>query len=386
MSKIFPTNTDGAVLHTTNPHAERLKDFNNTRLFRRLEKKHEPKPYWKQFQRVYWAVFGVSFALNVLSALTAAALVYFFVLGLTGSTTASSIITGTLLLALETMKRETSAKLFHGWLQFKSASAGMVAAVIALSAISTAASYFGASETVEQFTPPPETIDVAVSTGPIEDQIAAIDQQILAQQKNTWNGVMTPRAQKVTDRLTASREKLTEELVRARERNDQMNDEITSEHDVTMTANAGAFALFTGVCEVALIFCLFYIQYYDYRSYAEYALASGGATDEKPGGAPQIEYNQPGHMGYNAASGARARGIGFRYAGSGGSETGSETGNVTQSVTDPAGNEVTHPDRRHCIFCGQSYQYGHRKQKFCSDVCRVSAWKQRTGREVFKSS
>jgi hypothetical protein len=375
----FPTGANGGI-PTENPHSQHHKEFANSRLFKRLEEKHQPKPYWKQYQGIYRAIVGTSFLFNILSALTASAVVFFFIQGLTGSATASAVITVFLLAVLEYMKRETGAKLFHGYLQFKSAAFGLVATVVLLSAISTAASYFGAAQIVESLTPPPALADVAEETSGIEGQIAGIDQQIQAAQRNTWQGKLTPRAQRTVERLTESRAALTDELTRTRERVDIANDELAETHTGEMTTNASTFALFTLICEIALIACLYFMQYYDYRSFSEYAISRDKNAQNAHAGT-QNGYRTQGtqngnagtHNGYRTqpvTNETQQRPIGFQYG-----ATKQHTQNVTQNVT----------ESRFCAHCGTTYIYGHSRQKFCSDACRIKNWKERTGRELINA-
>ena len=384
----FPTGDNGGI-PTENPHSQHHKEFANSRLFKRLEEKHQPKPYWKQYQGIYRAILGTSFLFNILSALTASAVVFFFIQGLTGSATASAVITVLLLAVLEYMKRETGAKLFHGYLQFKSAAFGLVATVVLLSAISTAASYFGAAQIVESLTPPPALADVAEETSGIEGQIAGIDQQIQAAQRNTWQGKLTPRAQRTVERLTESRAALTDELTRTRERIDIANDELAETHTGEMTTNASTFALFTLICEIALIACLYFMQYYDYRSFSEYAISRDKNAQNAHAGT-QNGYRTQGtqnahvgtHNGYRTqpvTNETQQRPIGFQYG-----ATKQHTQNVTQNVTSSnEGNEGA--ESRFCAHCGMNYIYGHSRQKFCSDACRIKNWKQKTGRELINA-
>jgi predicted nucleic acid-binding Zn ribbon protein len=375
----FPAGGPGGI-PTENPHSTHHKEFANSRLFKRLEEKHQPKPYWKQYQGIYRAIVGTSFLFNILSALTASAVVFFFIQGLTGSATASAVITVMLLAVLEYMKRETGAKLFHGYLQFKSAAFGLVATVVLLSAISTAASYFGAAQIVESLTPPPALADVAEETSGIEGQIAGIDQQIQAAQRNTWQGKLTPRAQRTVERLTESRAALTDELTRTRERVDIANDELAETHTGEMTTNASTFALFTLICEIALIACLYFMQYYDYRSFSEYAISRDKNAQNAHAGT-QNGYRTQGtqngnagtHNGYRTqpvTNETQQRPIGFEYG-----ATKQHTQNVTQNVT----------ENRFCAHCGTAYIYGHSRQKFCSDACRIKNWKQKTGQELINA-
>jgi len=383
----FSGNYEHAELATVNPHSENMREFNNTRLFKRLSEKHRAKPYWKQYQGIYRAVLGTSFLFNALSALTASAVVFFFVQGLTGSMTASLLITVVLLSVLEYMKRETSSKLFHTYLQFKNLNFGMLAAVIILSAISTTASYFGAAQVVESLTPPPSLTDVAEQTAGIENQIAGIDQQIAAAQRNTWQGKLTARAARTVERLTESRAALTDELMRTRERTDMQNDVVQSEHLSETMSNAGTFAMFTLICEIALIACLFFMQYYDFRSFAEYALATNPASGSSGNANRYTRFAS--NNGHNSAP-AYQNGyhnsvhtpIGFKYGMNAGTE------NVTQTVTDSETNSETNSEtravsglERQCEHCQVAYIHGHSRQRYCGQACRISAWRKKNNRE-----
>ena len=385
----FPNEEPATTLQTSNPYDGLHKDFNNSRLFKRLKEKHQPKPYWKSNRKMYLAVLSTSYLFNILSALTAAALVFVFVMGLTNSATISAVITAAALLSLEYMKRETAGKLFHGWLQFKSAPAGLIATVVLLSGISTTASYFGAEATVMQFTRPVQLTDMSDQIAPLEGQIKEIDDQIKSAAQTTWQGKMTPRAQRTVDRLSASKAALTDELVRVRQRTDEINDEATYEHEETTAMNASAFAFFTAFSELALLLCLFYCQYYDFRSFAEYAhvaakeaanvanSANGRASNgfRKMNGEGRNHYedsldmaNQMRQMRQEVSERPQ---IGFRY----GTHAESSVTNENRSLVQDVQQGKSANALRKCACCQDEYVYGHSRQVYCSDVCRITAWK-----------
>jgi hypothetical protein len=370
---IFPTPSEFSTLETSNPHAELHTEFNNQRLFKRLAEKHRPKPYWQQYRKLHLAVSGISFLFNILSIFTAAALVYFFLFWLTGNVIVSASLTGLLLAGLEFMKRETAAKLFHIWLQFKTASPGMVLAVICLSSISTTASYFGAEKTVKQFAAPPDIESVIDATADTKYDIKEIDGQIRDAKKSTWKGKVTPAAQKTIDRLAATKDRLVGDMVRTKERTDARNDAAILDHEENTNTSAAAFAAFTLICEIGLILCLFYIQYYDYRSFAEYAHAANGkkiATNASVTNSTSYQsqaYSTTGnHNGiYNGANNDERRKIGFQYG----------NAQPTQNAQTVANGPII--TARYCVHCGTGYHHGHARQKYCSEVCRVIAWKDR---------
>jgi hypothetical protein len=57
---------------------------------------------------------------------------------------------------------------------------------------------------------------------------------------------------------------------------------------------------------------------------------------------------------------------------------------MTQNVSARANATGTHKENtlRVCENCSNEYQYGHNRQRFCTDGCRVQAWQQRTGKTL----
>ena len=113
------------------------------------------------------------------------------------------------------------------------------------------------------------------------------------------------------------------------------------------------------------------MQYYDFRSYSEYAMAkkgesaTGRGTEKDYRNAPGYDYGGSG----NARNGTERAGthnkIGFEY------------GKRTERIE---GTDAT--KQRTCTHCGAPYVYGHARQRFCSDQCRITNWKQVNGKDV----
>jgi len=371
---------------TNNPFSEHFQKFGKTRLFDRLEQKFTPKPYYYQYKTMRAVVLGASFLFHVLSAATAAALIFLFVGKLIPSTLAAGAVTLAALAALEISKRETSGRFFHDVLQFGKFSPGLLATVLGLAAVSTTCSYFGAEMAVKQLTPPPALISADTLTAPVRTQIAAIDEQIADAKKSTWKGKVTTRAQRTIDRLTRAKEALLTEQIRQQQRADSRNDATETEHTATTEANASGFAAFTLCCEVLLIACLWFLQYYDFRSFAEYCAKPTAKKPDAIGfnvaqpaafSANGNGNNHGGNVGNFAQVGneePERRPIGYAYANR---NARARTENVITQTVDA--------NRRTCDHCGNEYTYGHARQKYCCDACRVSAWEGRTGRTLKKS-
>lgn len=370
---------------TSNPFSEHFQKFGNTRLFDRLQSKFTPKPYYYQYRILRAVSFGASILFHILSAATAAALVFLFVGKLIPSDLTAGAVTLAALAVLEVSKRETSGRFFHDALQFSKISPGLCAAVIGLSAVSIACSYFGAEKAVKELTPPPALVIADTLTAPIRAQIADIDGQIADAKKNTWKGKVTAPSQRTIERLTAQKETLLNELVRQQTRTDTRNDETEETHTRTTETNAAGFALFTLVSELLLILCLWYLQYYDFRSYAEYCAKPTGGKAASIGfrdiQTPVLSANgdENGTLPTNEAA---RRPIGFHR------QEGNEMryrarDNEKSYDASPPADQVREIDKslKPCAHCATLFRYRTTWQKFCSTDCKLAYHEAKHGRK-----
>lgn len=362
---------------TVNPHSEHFTGFENTRLMDRLQKKFTPKPYWKQYGLLRNVVFGVSFLFHVLSAATAAALVFFFLRGLVGNDIAAGVLTAVALAALELTKRETSGRFFSGYFQFRKMSGGLLAAIVLLMAISTAASYFGAKRAVHELTPPPVAVSADSLTAPLQAQVAAIDQQIRDARKMRYKGKITAQGQTAVANLTEQKGLVLAEIARIQSRTDGKNDATEQAHTAETKINAAGFGAFTLTCEILLVLALFWLEYYDYRSFAERCqpqtdTAKNPATTAPPGqrsagtGAPYILQQPPIVNGHSPHNTTPRRTIGFHRP--------PDDNAMSYRARDNAMsyNAADRPQNtKDCAQCGQPFQYRTTWQKFCSDGCKL---------------
>lgn len=379
---------------TSNPFSEHFAKFGNTRLFDRLQNKFTPKPYYYQYRTLRAVVLGASFLFHLLSAATAAALVFLFVGKLIPSHLAAGAVTLAALAALEISKRETSGRFFHDALQFGKLSPGLLVVVLALAAVSTACSFFGAERAVRALTPPPDLLAADTVTAPVRAQIAAIDGQIADAQKNTWQGKLTTRAQKTVERLTRQREALTNELIRQQTRTDTRNDATETEHATTTEANASGFALFTLCCEALLILCLWFLQYYDYRAFAEYCGKPTGKQPETSGvsAVQAVTFSTNGHSaanGHHSANGATSHNLRDASARAVHIPVTKEAApplDVFASVTRPRDNAAVttgepDPFAKDCEQCGQPFAAKVAWQRFCCEACKLAHHEAKHGRK-----
>lgn len=352
------SNGNGAAapkLATTNQYSDSFSAFNDKRLFDRLQKKFTPKPFFQEYKILQTVSAVASYLCNALSAATAATLVFFFLAGVIGSAIVAGILTAVGLVVLELSKRETSTRFFNSLLQYGKFKPGLAAVILALSAASIASSYFGAQVAVVEFTPPAALVNPDSLTAPLQGQLKTIDRQIADARKTQWKGTTTRQSQRTIERLTRQRETLTAELVRIRQRTDNRNDQSETRHQVQTTTTASRFAVFTLACELVFLLCVWFLEYYDYRSFAEYGQH---AQNETTG-------TQPAH----AAAGVSLNGSGRPIVAHARAD---DFRTVSVNVTND----------RECKHCGKRYTYRHAKQKFCSDACRMDHWQEKNGKTL----
>ena len=137
------------------------------------------------------------------------------------------------------------------------------------------------------------------------------------------------------------------------------------------------------VAELIFLLCTIFIFYYLFRHFAETeaeAAESSEAATVGQSATVGATLAQPfSSNGHHATTGNGVpisnevrRPIGFSYANR---NAPARTENVqTQNV----GNQ------RLCEHCQNAYTYGHARQRYCTEVCRVAAWESRTGRTLKK--
>ena len=283
---------------TTDNYRERFESFQHSYLFQRLQRKFTPLPYHLKFKALRIITMVASYLFNVFSALTAAALVYFFALELIGHWLPAGAVSVAALVILEASKRKTTATTFKDWLQFRNITGGMVAVVVLLSSLSVTSSYFGAKRVVEQFTPPPKLVSADSLTATIEAQVRQIDEQIAKHLANkNHRGEVYVRSLRTAENLTKQKTGLMAELIRTRQRADELNDGTSTAHTMRTSLKAEHFAAVTLLLELLFLLSAFYLEYYDYRSYLDFV---GQAQESPPvddiDGSDRTSINSNGQM------------------------------------------------------------------------------------------
>ena len=208
---------------------------------------------------------------NIFSGITASVLVFYFAFTLSGYWMPSAVVTAVFLVLIETSKRITVTAIVRNALQYKTARIGLIVTAVVLISLSISFSYYGAQKTVYRFTAPPEQIASNQITAGIDTKIDNVNKQIENARQTTWKGITTTTSQKTIKSLTDQLNALEMERIRLIQRTETANDKTALLHHETTTITAEHFALITALLELLFIVCAFYPEYYDYRSYVEFA-------------------------------------------------------------------------------------------------------------------
>lgn len=280
-------------LATENQYAEQFDYLQETALFQKLQEKFTPLPYYQKYKGIKWIALIASYLFNLFSGITASTLVYFFLLNLTGNWVVSTIWTVTFIGLIELAKRKTNGIFFKDSLQFGKLSYSLLAIGLLLLSLSVSFSYFGSKQLIQKFTTPPPPILNDTLTIPLNTQITAIDSQIQAARATKWKGTTTTASQRTIETLSNQKLVLQQRLYAIENQTDQSNKTITEKHEQSTTIKSEYFAAVTFLLELLFILCAYYLEYYDYRSFAEFTNLSFVKTNHYKNGtiAPKTDKN-----------------------------------------------------------------------------------------------
>lgn len=258
------------ILATSNIFYEALETFKQDALYQRLQKKFTPRAYYIKYKNLRLFTLIASYLFNVFSALTASTLIYFFALSLGPGVLISALCTFCFIALLEIFKRKTSSIFFSSLLQYRKVNL-IVLVVVGISILSIAFSFYGSKKVVQEFTPPPPLEVTDTLTNNLTAQLATIDDQIKEANQTKWKGNTTRTAQKAIEQLSKQKAIVQAEIIRINERSDKSNDSILINHKSSVQLNSANFGLVTLLLEALFLICAFYLEYYDFRSFAEFA-------------------------------------------------------------------------------------------------------------------
>lgn len=340
------------------------------------------KPFTEEFQGIYKiSLWGQSLAQVVTYATTAGLGVFALqhVIPLSWGIYVAVPLALLFAYGVERVKRSTLAIASKHLLKYKTF--GLVGIVAAgVMCVSIAAALYGAKELPGVFYPKPARTVDAASVETLNADIAKvqadIDQTTAALQKDkNWiaENRTLPRLQKERAALIDKRDG-AQKAVAARgdaDHAEALADRETKVQKMQVYAVAAAI-----VAELLFLCCTGFILYYLFRAFAEMEQEKEGAQEPTT---QQTAPVQPTHNGSVVAQNMRAN-----------------TGSVAQTfyvdasaradgkrATERSGDLPTLlPGQRICDHCQTVYTYGHARQRFCGEKCRIENWQEKNGKEI----
>lgn len=269
-------------LPQTDHFSEAFSRFQASRLFDRLQKKYQVRPFFERAKPLKNIAEGSSYLLNVFSASTAFLLVFSFLKSLLPFQALAVFFAVCFLVCLEGLKRFSIPVMFKTFFQFKRLNFGAVSFSVFLSVVSIGSSYFGAKEAVQLLTPEVSLVSLEEVRKPFEQRLQQLQADKADAMKQTWKGKQTVQAAKRLNTIQDQEAQLQAALLQAVQQAETKNAESLTKHTSGKDLKAGHFAAVTMLFELLLLLCLWYCEFYDFRSLAEFVRYEGKTAEKQP--------------------------------------------------------------------------------------------------------
>lgn len=290
---------------------------------------------------------------------------------------------------VEKVKRSTLAIAAKHWLKYKTFGFVGVVAVLTL-LVSIGAALYGAAELPGVVYPKPErAVDGAAVTA-LQTDINRLQTDIDRLQGNLKSGKNWIAENKTLPKLQAQRLALIEKRDAANgsaewRADAQMTDALIDRQekvDKMKLYSIGAAI----IAELIFALCTAFIFYYLFRHWAEVNHDQETAHDAPQATAVRIDTHTPATLNGKAVSNYRADTDSITQKTENvhtGARADADGKSATQNALPDNPIQTQLPDgQRLCDHCGTAYTYGHRRQRFCKESCRVESWQNKNGKEI----
>ncbi len=345
-----------------NPFAGLFTTHIETAQLSKFADKFTPKPYHQTHSKLYYTAKVAGYVCQLFTAAAAAIWIHTTAATLTGMAVAL-ILTGIAVAAIEAAKRTTGEAAAIQFIMYGTMSP-LVVVSIALIALSTTAAYYGADRAI--IVGSGEAVKVnrdsttAIHQATIDDANATIQQA----KKAKWNGSITAQGLRIIEQAERRKAAAQERITVAEQRADTIDDATAATHAQTTNKIGTTASAITIVCELCLLLCLFYANYYQHRSAIEAGITTTPPTvpttiTPTPTQLPTVARIKAGRV---VVAGFNNNATAGKY----------ESTNSTST------------NGRTCENCNVPITVGSARRRFCSDPCRIAAWEKRTGRSFTK--
>jgi hypothetical protein len=258
----------------SNSFEDAYNNFQSSELSKKLNQKFSPKPYYQKFKRLKSFSFVGAILFSFLSALTAFSFVFIICQSMNLGLYASLALSGLALSALEYSKRLVLEPAVLDFLKFRKFRLVLVALFVALSTISIYSSFQGSKLAVNELNTQIALIDEDSVKNAYTDKLGAIDAKIQDYQtnkkyQNSSGVVLYKVSTDIIPKLEANRIRVDKEFSVSVKEVAAENEKRRTTHQANNARKGVNLGYVTILCELLLILCLGYSNYYDYRSFVE---------------------------------------------------------------------------------------------------------------------
>jgi len=309
-----------------NIYSQELEKFKVSKLKARLEEKYRIRPFYEQEKLKRNLVLVGSYFLNTFSICTG---LLFIASLLELNIWLSGAFALFLLGFLEGLKRMTLAPIGKNYYQFSKIKYVPILFGCLLIASSALFSYKGAGLAVRQFSVSPILIDADSIKSAYNSKIEALKAQQADLMKVQYKGTTTRTAIKTVKQLQEEVMALQTQSINDIDNAVAENKNILTDSNTIRGDKALYFAMLALILDIFLVISIFYLEYYDFRSLAEFAEIPQKATQ----------------------------------------------GTAQGTAAMPLGSAS-------CDHCNSDFEKRAHNQKFCCEKCRIEAYEDRTGKKL----
>ena len=366
MKKIFDFSTQSEF-------DQSFEQLQNNVGFQRLNDKFKVKPFYLKYKGLKTFLNGFSYFIQLITVSVSFVCVAAMLTPLMNIYVAYAITVFSLI-GIELLKRLTFKPTVKEFLQFRQVAVFSLFLSLSMLAVSLWLTWNGGKETVFLLSDAPELLNVDSLTGYEKTRIKELTAQLTEIKKTqSWKGVLTPKGQTSYNRVTSQIEKLQNKLDDKETDLTTKNEKTTTDHQSKTNNKANQFRFVTVVLDLLLFVLLAWLEFYDYRSFTEFAKLKGDTQKES------ISYND--NRNNDVRKNDELQNVPF---------SNNEKRTVIKGFRKEP-DDIEHEKRTPqlkiigCLHCGNQFERKAPKHVYCSDVCRVTAWESKTGKKLKKS-
>jgi hypothetical protein len=369
MKKVFDFSTQSEF-------DQSFEQLQNNVDFQRLNDKFTVKPFYLKYKGLKVFLNGFSYFIQVVTVSVSFVCVVALLSPMMNIYFAYAVATGALV-GIEFLKRLTFRPTVKEFLQFKKVAVFNLCLSLSMLAVSLWLTWNGGKETVFLLSDAPTLVNIDSSTQYEKTRINELTAQLNdIKRTQSWKGVLTPKGQTSYNRVTGQIEKLQNKIDGKENDLTNKNDLTTNDHKNKTTATATQFRFVTVVLDILLFVLLAWLEFYDYRSFTEFAKLRNDT--DKESNDKRINDNRNNDVRQNDTP----QNIPFSM-----NENRTVIRGFRKDDNDTNEKTINTPQLKvvGCVHCGNQFERKAPKHIYCSDQCRITAWESRTGKKMKKS-